>query len=351
MMRNYHGYTLIELALVVAIVGVLLGGGLSAYKNRSEANKYHQTEQTIRQIDTAIKNYYAMNGFLPCPADGAQADGTANFGIAVAYDTNFKSCANPNTAPAGLAAEPRGVVPVRTIGLDDSFAYDGWGRKISYAVSPGLGSQEDFMNEQNNGTLKIINSSGVQVSNSEYGAAYAIFSHGRNGEYAFLKTGGYNLTGADVGIEARNASVVDKTLVMGPLASNFDDILLYRSKTEVYLVRRLVRPFEIQKAVCTNARTIVDYGLSNLLTTTYGSAYTDHIRKIYEVATIIDRLCYRGGPKDSGSMSCIANLSWLTSASAHPRTYPDCYCDVDLNSNPDQVLVTDFTVENFGSCQ
>lgn len=349
--RRNSGYTLIELSLVMAIVGVLIAGGLAVYMDKSESLKHRQTLTTMRSIDTALKDFYSINGFLPCPANGAEEDGAALFGVAVNYNTTNRTCTTPvNTAPGGMTAELRGVVPVRTIGLPDAAAYDGWGRKISYVVSPGLGSRADFLNDQNKGVVQIANSNGIRISNSEFGAAYAVFSHGKNGVFAYLNTGEYYNPGTDVGIEAQNASVADNSLIMGELSDDFDDILLYRTKAEIYLVRRLVRPLEIQKVTCTNARTIIDYGLSNFLSSTYG-AYADHANKIFQVATAIDRLCQRGGPENSGSRNCIANLRWLDESTTPPRTHEDCYCPVDLEVSAAESLNTNYNTENFGGCQ
>lgn len=373
------GYTLLEFAIVVAILGVLVAGGLTVYQKRDESYKYQETKRRIKVIDRALQSFYAVNGFLPCPANGAEPDGTALFGIRVGYHQVISNACNPPQG-GGVNGERKGVVPVRSLGLEDEMAYDGWGRRFSYQLSPGLGSAADFMNEQNKGVIQVINQRGVRVTDAEFGAAYVVISHGSNGAYGYTRGGVvYTPTGwSPTTIESENSSGTDSNNInnsrymMGVLSRDFDDITHYRTKGEVYLVRRMVRPIEIRSEVCTDARTIVNYGDAPFRQTTYGAAYTAHSTRIFQVARAIDRLCTRASPLDAESRVCARNMLWLgdrkdlngdgdvtdpgetpAADTLYPgRVYPDCYCPVDLNAPmaTDRRLQTDMLAQEFGRC-
>ena len=120
-----HGqaaYTLIELSVVVAVVGVLIAGGIDLFGKKSEAIRYKTTVERLEKIEAALQSFVLRNEYLPCPATGeARQESGTTFGVSVSYDnTNTDAC---DDAPN----DSRGVAPVRTLGLPDEVMFDGWG--------------------------------------------------------------------------------------------------------------------------------------------------------------------------------------------------------------------------------
>lgn len=83
-----------------------------------------ETSDHLELVRKSLVNFAAINGRLPCPADGAAGTGLA-----------IPNVATINCGPYPVPAN--GTVPWVTLGLRDGDAMDGWGRKISYRVYPG----------------------------------------------------------------------------------------------------------------------------------------------------------------------------------------------------------------------
>jgi prepilin-type N-terminal cleavage/methylation domain-containing protein len=124
------GFSLIELTIAIAIMGVLLGAILVPLVTQVQQRNVASTEKTMSEIKDALLGFAAVNGRLPCPATEASLG-------AEAFDT-----ANAGTAANGRCASFWGFVPARTLGItpvtNTGFALDAWGtndNRIRYAVS------------------------------------------------------------------------------------------------------------------------------------------------------------------------------------------------------------------------
>lgn len=125
--RREHGFTLIELAIVLMIVGLLTATFLSTLGSRIETTRRAEAAKEMQVIKQALYGY-AMSQttpHLPCPdctTSACTIGGTnkANDG---------KEDRNGNACDAGLLP---GNVPWRTLGLGSG---DPWGNHYSYWVA------------------------------------------------------------------------------------------------------------------------------------------------------------------------------------------------------------------------
>ena len=63
-----HGFTLIEMAVVLAIVGFILGGLLVPLRTQFDAARYDTVRAQLRTAEEALIGYAVANGGrLPCP--------------------------------------------------------------------------------------------------------------------------------------------------------------------------------------------------------------------------------------------------------------------------------------------
>ena len=107
-----------ELAVVIAVVGFLLGTFLAPLSARIEAAKVRETERLLGEIHHALIGYAMTRGALPCP--DAVADGIDG--------------AAPATCTGAALA---GVLPFQALGVPRA---DAWGRYFEYRVT------EEFTN-------------------------------------------------------------------------------------------------------------------------------------------------------------------------------------------------------------
>lgn len=355
-LRRGGGYTLIELSIVVAVVGILLGSGVTLLAQKSEADKYRLTIARLDTLEGALQVFYNRNGRLPCPAAGdarLESEGSGDtFGAELTYDTVTDSCPD---APS----DGRGVVPVRTLNLADELIFDGWGRKFSYQIATGMGDADDFVRQDYPGDLSVKNVEGYELTTvnylGNYGAAYVLFSHGKNGYRAWLP----NVTGSDAGVYiVTDAATTD--LLMGVEIENvdgdqsfikdissevFDDTLRFKTKMELQAAKRRVSPLRIASRACQSAGAVIehqDYLDSYVALEPGGRDYATKAAAILKAAYVIDKLCTSGVAPSNDT--CARGLSWLGTADG--KLYDDCHCATDGEYY--STILTDR--EEFGTC-
>ncbi len=122
-----QGFTLTEMAVVLAIVGLLFAFLIPVSNTLRSNQRRGETEQKLKNIQAALNNFVIINKRLPCPADGTDI-GTATSGTEKA-PVGGGDCTNDQAS---------GVVPWATLGLTAAAALDAWNDQISYRVGYGL---------------------------------------------------------------------------------------------------------------------------------------------------------------------------------------------------------------------
>lgn len=127
-----HGFTLIEMAIVISIIAVAGIMVLKASGGMLDANKRLAVRATLDTVDTALANFVASSKRLPCPADGAIPSGALNAGVELF---------NPATGACNPVTQMRGVIPWVTLGLSENDASDPWLGRLTYRVDPALAAR------------------------------------------------------------------------------------------------------------------------------------------------------------------------------------------------------------------
>ena len=63
--KTQKGFTLIELMIVIAIVGILAAIALPAYQDYIVRSKLSEATAALAEAKTTVAEYYAANGYLP----------------------------------------------------------------------------------------------------------------------------------------------------------------------------------------------------------------------------------------------------------------------------------------------
>ena len=229
-MSHSKGFSLVELAVALAIITLLLAGALIPLSTQIDVRNVADTQRSMESIREAIVGFAQANGRLPCPANGSVAAGVAGAG------TEVLSGASPNTT----CTNAFGVVPWATLGVPET---DNWGKRFSYWVSPvfsdGIGLNTfgagctPAPNPPSSFALCSLGTLTVNTRNEITHAATAvglvlpavIISHGKNGFGAFTP-GGATFTapvGADEIANATGAATTFFSRTQTPRASPCND--------------------------------------------------------------------------------------------------------------------------------
>ncbi|MBF0373393.1 MAG: prepilin-type N-terminal cleavage/methylation domain-containing protein [Alphaproteobacteria bacterium] len=116
-MKRQSGFTLIELSIVLVIMGLLLGMGLSSGKEYMAQQKVKTTAQKMEAVQESLALYVARTKRLPCPdtdydGDEERVDGATQ-------------CSNAQTG---------GTIPWLDLGLPGDAARDAWNNWLVYRV-------------------------------------------------------------------------------------------------------------------------------------------------------------------------------------------------------------------------
>jgi prepilin-type N-terminal cleavage/methylation domain-containing protein len=115
--QKQTGFTLVEMAIVLVILGLLLGGVLAPMSAQKEQQRRNENQQLLNQALEALQGYALVNGQLPCP--DSSGDGVAD---------NASCTTNAATAYSGR-------IPWVTLGLNAQFDPWGEGHPVNYAVN------------------------------------------------------------------------------------------------------------------------------------------------------------------------------------------------------------------------
>lgn len=236
------GFTLIELAVVLVIVGILLGSFIGTLTSRINVTKKSDAIEELNEIKQSMMAYAFVNGYLPCPDCNAVAGActVALVGDGIAdHDAGNNRC---------VLNEASGNVPWVTLGLGRG---DPWGNHYRYAVQNEYANVDTaFELDGVNGpagsaTIQepdfVADATGATPHSLADNVVAIILSHGSNGYGAINED---NL--ANPAIPAANLDELDNTdndadYYMRPETSaettiagkEFDDIVIWISEYEL----------------------------------------------------------------------------------------------------------------------
>ena len=137
--RAQQGFTLAELAVVMAILVLLIGGLLMTFSAQTSVREVRDTQRTLELAREALLGFAASNGRLPCPAPAPPAPATAPGPFAVEVFVDPVTVPPNRNLQCGIG-NGEGFLPALTLGIGptDRYGYllDAWGNPIRYAVTP-----------------------------------------------------------------------------------------------------------------------------------------------------------------------------------------------------------------------
>lgn len=178
MHQKQSGFTLIELAIVLVIVGVLIGSFVGTLGARIDTTRRAEAQADLEIIKTALLGYAISSGgpFLPCPC-------TTDCDIDTANPAGLENRKANGSCTADAAVGYLGYLPWGTLGLKPS---DSWNTLYRYWVDPafsdngtGPGSVFDLA-DAGTGQIRTRNPDGTATPLVASNVVAVVFTHGKN---------------------------------------------------------------------------------------------------------------------------------------------------------------------------
>jgi prepilin-type N-terminal cleavage/methylation domain-containing protein len=231
-----QGFTLVELAIVLFIVTLLLGGMLLPLAGQQDIRNYGDTQKTLAEARDALLGFAMANDRLPCPA-------TAPNGVESPVGGGV--CTNPHN----------GFFPAVTVGLApidaQGYLLDGWGgeaaNRVRYAISTANGNAFSTTSGMKNTgmtaltpDLKLCSTGTGLTGEGTAAAACAANAALATDAVAVVYSLGKNAAAGGTSEDEkhnpnpRTGVAADPAFVAAPQGPAFDDQMLWLSKSALF---------------------------------------------------------------------------------------------------------------------
>ena len=219
MTRRARGFSLVEMAVVLVIVGLMIGGLLTPLSMQLEQRRVGETQKAMDEAREALMGFAMRNGYLPCPA------------VSPGNGLEDRSGANCT------GGKRVGLLPWATLGVPK---LDAWGRMYRYSVSPTFSNSQAMFDLRTRRDITI----GTRDTRGNLVAATwindipaVIVSHGKNGFGGVSELGMRAAAASSTNVDERtNAAPAGIAFVARPATDNtaapggeFDDLVVWVS--------------------------------------------------------------------------------------------------------------------------
>ena len=247
--KSEQGFTLIDLAVIMMVLGLLLTPAIQAYRLWHSQQKRVITQERLNDIEEAVRNFYFENNRYPCPANPDLSPDDATFGEEALGGSGDCTGLPVNSGTV------QGAVPFQALRLPVNKSLDGWANKMVYVVTqdlanpltafnPGAGAitvnEYAIVSDPVTGE-DICPNTAAAPNNSSTDVHYTLFSTGETGVGA-VNIGGELVetcpTGAGAGREVENCDgdtvfTSNICLASNAVGENFyDDIMIFDPVTK-----------------------------------------------------------------------------------------------------------------------
>jgi type II secretory pathway pseudopilin PulG len=260
------GFSLIETALSLLIIGLLVTPLFVLYNNYIVEKKTEETYLNVQDVIERLDDFRVVNGFYPCPAPMKVAPDSELYGVdscataneSAGFDEPMASLIETGTCDTELGlcveesirgglANPRvivGHIPFRALQIDERDAYDAYGSRLVYAVTESMSNLTTIDDAAGAISVKDLTDSDLSDVAGSFGII--AFSHGIDQIGAYTKDGtlarrcvGDNLDieNCNPGFESGDAGTAE--YITAFKEDGFDDVMVYFTDSRPPLWQRI----------------------------------------------------------------------------------------------------------------
>ena len=159
-----QGFTLVELAIVLSIVGLLLAMIIPSLSAQRDIRNRNETLHLLNQAKEALIGYVLVNRHLPCPDAAATPNGVEGARTAL-----------------GACLNNEGVLPWNTLGIGRT---DAWNHYFGYRAEATFSNNMTLFtiaDAENPGGMQIQGEGGINLVSTNSRPVAIILSYGANG--------------------------------------------------------------------------------------------------------------------------------------------------------------------------
>lgn len=205
-----NGFSLVEMAVVLVILAILMGGLLVPLGAQRDVKNYSEARIHLEQIRDALYGYAIINGRLPCSTTTTNPTDPANYG-------NEDGTCLLTDPPGFLPWKDLGVLEVDSWGTQRSKVVDPWAGYWVYRVDPAFTTKFSLSTPASN--IDVHKSDGTSLTNVAERAIAVICTTGKN-----LVADGQNAT-----FETANPVYEDDAQ-----SRNFDDMCIWITRPSLF---------------------------------------------------------------------------------------------------------------------
>ena len=168
-----HGFTLVELAIVLVVVGLLLAMVIPSLGAQRDIRNRNETQHLLNQAKEALIGYAVVNRHFPCPDTSDFPNGEENRVVAAGVN--------------GCQAD-EGILPWKTLGIENT---DAWNHYFGYRVDATFsnvvvvtGATFAIDDAEGASLIELKDELGADLVSAGSRPAAVVFSHGANGRGA-----------------------------------------------------------------------------------------------------------------------------------------------------------------------
>jgi prepilin-type N-terminal cleavage/methylation domain-containing protein len=166
--KSNSGFTLVEMAVALVIVGLLLGGMSLPLLKLQEQTTYSDTRRQLNEIRDTLLGYGMSHGYLPCPAVSA-ANG--------AEDRN---------AGTGACNKRVGFLPWAELSIPK---LDSWGQLYRYSVTNTFSNSSTKISMTSPGDITVQNRDSSGALTNITGIPAVVLSFGKSAAWGTTDSG------------------------------------------------------------------------------------------------------------------------------------------------------------------